>query len=57
MKAIIKAFIYEPVVVLLTVNAVVAGLAAEAVISGWISVVVLAGTAPLLRRFVTPAKK
>jgi hypothetical protein len=56
MKSIISTFYSEPVISLLTVNAVISALAAEGKISAWISVVVLAGTAPLLRRFVSPAK-
>lgn len=54
MKRIVSAFLNEPTVVLLTANAVVAALAAEGVIAGWISVVVIAATTPVLRHFVEP---
>lgn len=54
MKLIPGILYREPVIALLTINAVVAALAAEGRIAGWISVVVLAGTAPLLRRLVSP---
>jgi hypothetical protein len=56
MKRIASAFFHEPTVVLLTANAVVAALAAEGIIAAWISVVVIAATAPVLRHFVSPAK-
>ncbi len=54
MRSILRAFYIEPTVVLLTANAVVAALAAEGIIAGWISVVVIAATAPILRHFVEP---
>lgn len=57
MKRIAQAFYSEPTVVLLTANAAVAALAAEGVIAGWISVVVIAATAPVLRHFVEPTRK
>lgn len=57
MKRILQAFYSEPTVVLLTANAVVAALAAEGVIAGWISVVVIAATTPVLRHFVEPIRK
>lgn len=56
MKLIPGILYREPVVALLTLNAVVAAAAAEGAIAGWISVVVLAGTAPLLRSLVSPDK-
>lgn len=57
MKRILQAFYNEPTVVLLVANAVVAALAAEGIIAGWISVVTIAATAPILRHFVEPTKK
>lgn len=57
MKRILQAFYNEPTVVLLTANAAVAALAAEGIIAGWISVVVIAATAPILRHFVEPTGK
>jgi hypothetical protein len=57
MKRIAAALWNEPVVVALIVNGVIAALAAEGLIAGWISVVVLAATAPILRHFTIPEKK
>ena len=57
MKRILQAFYNEPTVVLLVANALVASLAAEGIIAGWISVVTIAATAPILRHFVEPTKK
>jgi hypothetical protein len=57
MKRIAAVFWNEPVVVALVVNGVVAALAAEGIIPGWISVVALAGTAPILRHFTIPERK
>lgn len=57
MKRIIAALWNEPVVVALVLNGVIAALAAEGMIAGWISVVVLAATAPVLRHFTIPEKK
>jgi hypothetical protein len=57
MKRILQSFYNEPTVVLLTANAAVAALAAEGVIAGWISVVVIAATAPILRHFVEPVRR
>jgi hypothetical protein len=57
MKEIARIFYSEPVVTLLTANAVIASLAASGKVSEWISVAFLAGTAVLLRGLVTPAKK
>jgi hypothetical protein len=57
MKEIARIFYTEPVITLLTANAVIASLAASGKVSEWISVAFLAGTAVLLRGLVTPAKK
>ena len=57
MKRIIDALWNEPVVVALIVNGVIAALAAEGIVAGWISVVVLAATAPVLRHFTIPERK
>jgi hypothetical protein len=57
MKRILQSFYNEPTVVLLTANAAVAALAAEGIIAGWISVVVIAATAPILRHFVEPVRR
>ena len=57
MKRIAAALWNEPVVVALIVNGVIAALAAEGMIAGWISVVALAGTAPILRHFTIPERK
>jgi hypothetical protein len=56
MKRIAAALWNEPVLVALIVNGVVAALAAEGIVAGWISVVVIAATAPVLRHFTSPAK-
>lgn len=57
MKPIVRAFLNEPVVVLLSINAVVQAAAIE----GWIpepaTLLVLALTAVLLRHFVTPDRQ
>ena len=57
MKKIVQVLWNEPVVVALIINGVVAALAAEGVISPWISVVVLAATAPILRHFTVPERR
>ena len=57
MKAIARLLYNNPVVDLLVINGVVSALAAEGQISGWIAVVTLAATAPILRAVVTPVKK
>jgi len=57
MKKIAQAFWNEPVLVALVVNGVVSALAAEGLISGWIAVVTIAATAPILRHFTSPAPK
>ena len=57
MKPIIRAFLNEPVVVLLSINAAVQ----VATMEGWIpepaTLLVLALTAVLLRHFVTPDRQ
>lgn len=57
MKRIAQAFWTEPVLVALVINGVVSALAAEGLISGWIAVVTIAATAPILRHFTSPASK
>lgn len=57
MKRILSVFLNEPTVVLLVANAVVAALAAEGIIAGWISVVTIAATTPVLRHFVEPTRR
>ncbi len=56
MKRIASAFYNEPTIVLLAINATVAALAAENIIAGWISVVTIAATTPVLRHFVSPSR-
>jgi len=56
MKAIIKAFYNEPVLVLATLQAAVTAVSAAGVISGWIPVATLAVIAVVQRNFVTPTK-
>lgn len=57
MKRIISALWNEPVVLALVANGVVAALAAEGIVAGWIAVVFLAATAPILRHFTVPERK
>ena len=57
MKKIAQAFWNEPVLVALVINGIVTALGAEGLISGWIAVVTLAATAPILRHFTSPADK
>lgn len=57
MKRILAALWNEPVVVALIANGVIAALAAEGLLAGWIAVVTLAATAPILRRFTVPERK
>ena len=57
MKKIIQILWNEPVVVALIVNGIISALAAESLIGPWISVVVLAATAPILRHFTVPEKR
>lgn len=57
MKALARLLWNNPVVDLLVVNGAVSALAAEGIISGWIAVVTLAITAPILRAVVTPVNK
>lgn len=47
----------EPVLAAMILNGVVAALASEGILSGWVSVVALAATTPLLRYYVTPTRK
>lgn len=56
MKRIASALWHEPVLAAMVANGVLAALASEGILSGWISVVALAATAPILRYFVTPTK-
>lgn len=56
MKRIAIALWNEPVLAAMVANAVVAALASEGILSGWISVVALAATAPILRHYVTPTR-
>lgn len=56
MKAIIRSFYREPVVVLGTVGAVATAAAAQGYIPAGIAFVIVAGIVPLQRRFVRPAK-
>lgn len=56
MKRIAAALWHEPVLAAMVVNGVVAALASEGIITGWVSVAAIAATAPILRYFVTPAK-
>jgi uncharacterized protein (DUF2062 family) len=56
MKAIIKAFYNEPILVLATLQAAITAVSAAGVISGWIPVATLAVVAVVQRNFVTPAK-
>ena len=57
MKRIIQALWNEPVLAAMILNGVVAALAAEGIIGGWVSVVALAATAPILRHFTIPERK
>lgn len=56
MKRIISAIWNEPVVVVGIITGTLAALAGENLISGWIPVVAIAATAPLLRHFVSPTR-
>lgn len=56
MKRIAAVLWTEPVVFAGVVTGIVSALAAEGMISGWIPVVVIAATAPVLRRFVSPTR-
>jgi apolipoprotein N-acyltransferase len=56
MKRILHSLWTEPVLAAMVLNGVVAALASEGIISGWLSVVALAATAPILRHYVTPTK-
>ena len=56
MKRIAYSLWNEPVLAAMVLNGVVAALASEKIISGWIAVLALAITAPILRHFVTPAR-
>jgi hypothetical protein len=57
MKPIVKAFLNEPVVVLLSINAVIQVASMEGWVPEPINLVVLAVTAVLLRHFVTPDRQ
>ena len=57
MKRIIQALWNEPVLAAMILNGVVAALAAEGILGGWVSVVALAATAPILRHFTVPERK
>ena len=57
MKRIGTALWDEPVLAAMVLNGVVAALASEGILSGWISVVAIAATAPILRFFVSPTKE
>lgn len=57
MKPIIRAFLNEPVVVLLSINAAVQVAAMEAWIPEPAQLLVLGVTAVLLRHFVTPDRQ
>lgn len=56
MKTILAALWREPVIFCGVLTGVASALAAEGLISGWIPVVVIAATAPVLRRFVSPTR-
>ncbi|HSC20249.1 MAG TPA: hypothetical protein VLC07_00810 [Solirubrobacterales bacterium] len=56
MKAIIKAFYNEPVLVLASLQAAVTTASAAGAISGWIPVATLAVIAVVQRNLVTPVK-
>lgn len=54
MKRIATALWNEPVLFVGVVTGTLAALAAEGLVSGWIPVVAIAATAPVLRHFVSP---
>ena len=57
MKKIAAVLWTEPVVFAGVVTGVASALAAEGLISGWIPVVLIAATAPVLRHFVSPTRR
>lgn len=56
MKRIISALWTEPVLFVGVITGTLAALAAEGLVSGWIPVVAIAATAPILRHFVSPTR-
>ena len=57
MKRIIEALWNEPVLAATVLNSILAALAAEGILSGWIAVVAVAVSGPIVRYFVVPEKK
>lgn len=56
MKRIAQALWTEPVLAATVLNSILAALAAEGILSGWIAVVSVAVSGPIVRRFTVPEK-
>jgi hypothetical protein len=57
MKKIAQALWNEPVLAATVLNSVVAAVAAEGILSGWVAVVVIAISGPVVRYYTVPERK
>lgn len=57
MKRIISALWNEPVLAATVLNSIIAALATEGIVSGWIAVLCVAVSGPIVRYFVIPERK